>query len=264
MKHSNIIDMHAHIFPEKIVTKAVGSIGEFYGIPMRAGGLAEDLLQRGQAAGISRFVVFSTATVPHQVQAINNFISGQVALHPEFTGFGTLHRDMEHPEEEIERICSLGLRGVKLHPDFQKFEIDDPKMDPIYAALEGRLPILFHTGDKRYPFSRPEKLARVARKFPRLQAIAAHFGGYSVWEDVYCYDGCDNVFFDTSSTLFCMPKEQARQLISHFGADRFFFGTDYPMWEPSEELERFFALDLGDDVNEKILWKNAQRFLQLS
>ncbi len=261
MYTGKIIDMHTHIFPEKIVDKAVASIGNFYGINMCKSGRPADLIESGNKIGVKKYVVFSTATTAAQVTSINNYIAGEVAKHPEFIGFGTIHRDVENPEEAVESILSLGLKGIKLHPDFQLFNIDDEKMYRIYEIIDGRLPVYYHTGDARYPYSEPERLARVAKDFPKMKVIGAHFGGYSVWDKIGCYEGLDNVYFDTSSALFELPKEKAVEIINRFGREKFFFGTDYPMWDHKEELARFMALELDDETNEMILYKNAERFL---
>jgi predicted TIM-barrel fold metal-dependent hydrolase len=294
-----IIDFHAHIYPEKIAAKAVASICAFYNIPMGCDGTVEGLLkfgprgdgiqeggspplapsppgttlppQRGEpppqrpplAAGcrIDRFVVFSAAAAPGQVVSINDFIARTAAEHPELTGFGTLHPDFEDPAGEIDRLISLGLRGLKFHPDMQKFNIDDQRMMNIYALAEGRLPIVFHTGDYRYEYSRPARLARVLDNFPRLTAVAAHFGGWSLFDlalehlkDRFCY-------FDVSSSIPYLGRKRAAELIRIYGAERFLFGTDYPMWDPRRCLEDFYALDLRDDERELILHENARRIL---
>ena len=165
---------------------------------------------------------------------------------------------------EVERAKSLGIRGIKLHPDCQHFSIDDPKMDKIYAACSDYdLPILMHTGDDRYDNSRPPKMAAVARRFPKGRFIAAHFGGYSNWEYVDCYEGTQNVWFDTSSTLFKIKSGEPERLIKKFGADRFFFGTDYPLFGSEPELARFRKLDRDDETQQKILYQNAVDFLHL-
>ena len=62
-----IIDIHAHIFPEKIAEKAVDSIGRYYGVKMRRGGTVEDLLESGRRIN-GRYVVHSSATVVEQRQ----------------------------------------------------------------------------------------------------------------------------------------------------------------------------------------------------
>ncbi|MDD4002999.1 MAG: amidohydrolase family protein [Clostridia bacterium] len=257
-----IIDAHAHIFPEKIAQKAVQNIGNFYGLAMNNKGEAKDLIESGKQAGISRFIVSSTATQTQQVRAINSFISHSVNKFKELTGLITLHPDntIKEIDAEISFAQSNGLKGIKLHPDFQKFCIDDKRAYNIYASAQGVLPILFHTGDKRYSYSTPQRLAKVAKIFKKLKCVGAHFGGYSEWEKVSCYKGTPNVYFDTCSSLSFLSADRAQAIIAELGADRFMFGTDFPMWQHKAELEKFFNLDLSQSVKEKILYKNALNF----
>ena len=255
-----IIDVHAHIFPGKVAEKAAGAIGEFYGISMRHNGTVETLLESGGKIGVRKFIVHSTATRPEQVDVINNFVAENVKRYPDkLIGFGTLHRDLADPEDEIARIISIGLKGIKLHPDFQLFNIDDPKMMPIFEMFAGKLPVLIHAGDDRYEYSAPRRIANVARTFPNLTVIAAHFGGYNCWQEVECYKGLDNVYFDTSSSLFKLDYERARYLISNYGVRKFMFGVDFPMWDHEEELERYKKLGFSEEDNELILYKNAEK-----
>ena len=174
-----VIDAHAHIFPQKIAERAVSSIGSFYGIPMDDDGTADVLLREMRTANVSQSLVCSVATKPEQVTSINTFLAEEAKRHPEFVPFAAMHPLMEDPEAEFERILKAGFYGIKLHPDFQAFYIDDPRADVIYRLAEGKLPILFHTGDHRYEWSRPHRLARVMERFPSLVCIGAHFGGWS-------------------------------------------------------------------------------------
>ena len=122
-----IINAHAHIYPEKIAAKATDTIGEFYDIKMEMpAGTAERLLEDGRRAGVTGYVVHSVATTAHQVRSINDFIKRECDAHPEFIGFITLHQDLseEEVEREVEMAIANNMRGVKLHPDFQKFDID--------------------------------------------------------------------------------------------------------------------------------------------
>jgi predicted TIM-barrel fold metal-dependent hydrolase len=258
-----VVDFHAHIYPEKIAAKAIANIWEFYHIPMQEDGTAESLLKSGRRGGIEHFVVFSAAAVPGQVQTINDYIASTCREHSEFTGFGTLHPDMENPLDEIERIIGLGLRGIKFHPDMQRFDIDDERMMDTYAALQGRLPVIFHTGDYRYSFSHPSRLARVLDNFPQLCAVAAHFGGWSLFDIAYDYFHNRRCYFDVSSSLPFIVSRRAVELIRQYGAERFLFGSDYPMWDPAVCLEEFMSLDLADGEKEHILWKNAHAILNI-
>ncbi len=259
-----IIDAHAHIYPDKIALKAAASIGEFYHIPMELDGTLHTLLERGGAAGIDRFLVHSVAVTWERAHAINDFIAASVAAYPDkLIGFGAMHPDHPELDKELDRLMALGLRGVKLHPDFQHFCLDDPAAIRLFEALaERELPVLIHTGDKRYPYSQPERMARALDRVPRLRAICAHLGGWSVWSDAWkLLAGRPNVYVDCSSSLYALTPEEAVRVMHRYGVDHVFFGTDYPMWKPEEELARFAALPLTEEERNKILHENLERFL---
>ena len=260
-KQYRIIDAHCHIYPAKIAAKAVNAIGAFYDIKMSEDGTSASLIREGSAIGVEKYVVHSTATTVHQVKSINDYIYGEMTAHPEFIGFMTLHNEMEDAaiEEAVDLAISRGMKGVKLHPDFQKFNIDDA--ENLYRVTAGRLPVLLHMGDKRYDYSSPARLARMAEKYPEQIFIGAHFGGYSAWDKVECLKDLPNVYFDTSSSLWFLDPARAADLIHRFGHERYFFGTDFPMWRANEELDRFLALDLTEEEREDILYNNAAKLL---
>lgn len=256
-----VIDAHCHIYPDKIAEKAAAAIGAFYDISMRYDGRLTTLLQAEDAAGIGRSLVFSVATKPTQTVAINQYIVETVARYEgRLLGLGTIHPDNTEAEAHVAYMLAHGLRGVKLHPDIQGTAVDDKRCMRIYAACEGRLPVLLHTGDSRYDFSNPERLLHVLDRFPALTVIGAHFGGYSVWQEAAKQlAGRPNLYVDCSSSLFAMSAEEGRRLVHAYGADRVLFGTDYPMWSPTEELERFDAMELTERESEQILHGNAEK-----
>ncbi len=260
-----IIDCHCHIYPEKIVAKAVESIGKFYDIPMRNDGRLQTLISESEKNGITHNIIFSVATKPAQVRSINKFIASSVAANPKrFIGLGTLHPDSEDVESEVEEIISLGLKGVKLHPDIQGIALDDSRCDKIYKAIEGRLPLLIHAGDKRYDFSNPNRIKPILEKYPRLTVIAAHLGGYSIWEEASrSLTHYPNLFVDSSSSLAMLSSEKAKEIIRAYGVSRVLFATDFPMWPISEEMERFNALGLTKEEKEQIFYKNAIKVFDL-
>lgn len=260
-----IIDFHAHIYPNKIAEKATKSIGDFYNAPMKYNGHPDELILSGSKIGVTNYVVHSTATKPMQVESINNFILEEVENHPEFIGFGTIHPDYNDFETELKRIKNANLYGVKLHPDFQKFQIDCAKMDNIYETLASlNLPVLVHAGDCRYDFSGPKRIRNVLEKHPNLTLIAAHFGGYTEWDHSIEFLVGQKVFFDTSSSLWKLPLEKANQIIKMHGIEKFLFGSDFPMWDHEEEFERFNKLDLSSNEKDLVLYKNAQNLLKLN
>ncbi|MCQ2976118.1 MAG: amidohydrolase family protein [Bacteroidales bacterium] len=258
-----IIDFHAHIYPQKIADKASKTIGDFYDTTMCYNGIPERLLESGSRIGVSKYIVHSTATVAHQVESINNYIISEVNNHSEFIGFGTIHPDYQDFETELNRIKSAGLKGIKLHPDFQKFQIDTEIMDPIYEVMANlKMPVLVHAGDCRYDFSGPKRISNVLEKHPSLILIAAHFGGYTEWDKACEFLVGKKVWFDTSSTLWKLPIDKANEMIKSHGVENFLFGSDYPMWDHEEELQRFNKLSLNNDERDAILFKNALRLLK--
>lgn len=256
-----IIDTHCHIYPDKIAEKAAKAIGEFYHITMRNDGRMDTLLRAGAAAGIDQFLVFSVATKPSQTVSINEYIVETVARHEgQMLGLGTIHPDNTEPGVHVEYMLAHGLCGVKLHPDIQGVALDDPRCMRIFEECEGRLPVLLHTGDSRYDFSNPNRLLPVLERFPRLTVIGAHFGGYSIWQSAAeVLAGRENFYVDCSSSLFAMTPEEGRRLVRAYGAEHVLFGTDFPMWDPMEEVARFDALELSERESRLILSENAER-----
>ena len=259
------IDFHTHIYPDAIAAKAADSVREFYdgkGNPA-VYGTTKMLLERGLMAGTTQFVVLPVAMRPDRTRHINDFILEQVSLHPEFLGFGTVHAGMENLMEEVDYIRTNGLRGIKMHPDSQVFDIDDPRLLPMYEALQGKLPVILHMGDLRYDYSHPKRLRRVLELFPKLQVIAAHFGAYQIHEQAYEQLKDKDCFFDVSSSLMFMDEGVAENYINQYGAERFVYGSDFPMWDPVEEMARFQKLKLTDEQFEQISHKTAEHILGL-
>ena len=265
MKNYKIIDAHCHIYPDKIAQKASDSTGNFYQIPSLLDGKISTLLEHGKKAGIEHFIVQSVATTPKQVSSINNFIAQSVAeSNGKFTGLGTLHPDSEDIEADFNEIIDLGLKGVKLHPDIQKFKIDDYRMLKIYELCEGKLPILIHTGDNRYDYSNPNRMMPILDIYKNLTVIGAHFGGWSIWEEATKkMSKYPNFYVDCSSSFYALTFEKARELIMTYGTKKVLFGTDYPMWEPETELIKFMQIDLTDEERQDILYNNAANLFNI-
>lgn len=258
-----IIDFHTHIYPDAIAQRAAQSICDFY--ELDGGGMngtVGSLLERGKQAGISQFVVLPVGLKPNHVAHINDFIAEECQKHKEFYGFGTLHAAMEDITGELSRVVSLGLKGIKFHPDTQLFNIDDPRLFPAYEMMQGKMPLMLHMGDKRYDYSHPRRLRHVLDLFPNLQVIAAHFGGYSVYDEAMEYLSDKDCVMDVSSSLMFMSQEKAVSLINHYGAERLVYGTDFPLWDPLVEVPRFLSLPLKAQQQEQIAHKTAEGLFQ--
>ncbi len=255
-----IIDSHCHIYPDKIADKAVEAIGQFYNLSMYYDGRYSTLINFGSKIGVKHYVVFAVATTPAQVHSINTYIADAVKESDGLlTGLGTLHPDSNAIEADIEEIISLGLKGVKMHPDFQKFCIDDKKCYKIYEICQrNNLPVLLHTGDNRYDYSNPERMKKVLDDFPNLTVIGAHFGGWSCWKEAAeTLSNYKNFYVDCSSSFDWLSADESRDIVRMYGADRVLFATDFPMWSHEKEYSKFMEMKLNDEENERILYKNA-------
>ena len=248
-----IIDIHTHIYPDDIAQKATESVKKFYEIG-KAGiiGTESNLLEYGRKAGIDQFVILPVAIRPDRVQANKSFIP-----------FGTVHAAMDGINDEVERLLASGTKGIKLHPDSQRFAIDDPRLYPMYEAIRGRIPVLLHMGDKRYNYSHPIKLRKILDLFPGLDVIAAHFGGYSMYDtalELLCDTSC---VIDISSSIMFMQPGVPERYINRYGAERIAFGSDFPMFDPAQEVATFLQLNLTDEQRQQIAHKTAERILRL-
>ncbi len=260
------IDAHCHISPAAIARKAADATGRFYdGLPTTCDGTVRALLEEGRRAGIGRFIVQSVATKPEQVRSINEFIAREMNRHPGvFIGLGTLHPESADIEGDFTHLLELGLHGVKLHPDIQRFKLDDYRCLKIFELCEGRVPVLIHTGDRRFDNSNPNRLLPILQIYRGLTVIGAHFGGYSLWQEAARQlHGVPNLYVDCSSTMFALDDAAVVELIRLYGADRVLFGTDYPMWSPEAELRHFMKLELSEEERRLILRENAERVFGL-
>lgn len=261
-----IVNSHCHIYPDKIAAKAVLGIRDFYDLDMSLNGKLDDLISDGNKVGVTHYLVHSVATTPKQVSSINEFIAEAVNTHPDiFTGFGTLHPDSEDIQGDFDYLIELGLKGVKLHPDFQQFAMNEERAFRIGEVVSnGKVPMLVHCGDYRYNYSNPEQIKPFLDKFPDITFIGAHFAGWSVWEKATrMLAGTPNLYVDLSSSLYDLSSDTALELIHAYGADRVLWGTDYPMWESESEMEYFNKIDLTEEERSMILWQNASRILGL-
>ena len=260
-----IADIHAHVFPDKLADKAAHSIGLFYNMEITRPASVQTLMAENKKAGITRCVISNSAVTAGQVHNINTFLSEAARANPGCIGFGSVFPGMEDYEEELDRMVELGLRGVKIHSDFQRLPIDDPSGIETYRAIAKRgLIVLFHMGDTRYDFSSPQRLTNLLRRVPDLRVIAAHFGGWSTWEQSLAHPQPENVVYDTSSSIPLISRELALRLIDRFGPERILFGTDYPLWGPTDDLAFFDRLPLDGEEREKILWRNCRDLYRIS
>lgn len=264
-----VVDIHTHAFPNDLAPRAVKKLSEVARIPARTDGTCEGLRTSMRRAGVDLSVIMPIATKPSQVRTINAWAVEVNATYEDLLSFGTLHPLQEDWAEEIERLVADGIRGVKLHPDYQEFFVDDAAMMPVYRALaEAGLLLLFHAGvDIGIPppvHCTAERLARVLDAVPELTVIAAHMGGYLQWEAVEQFLIGRDLYLDASYSLADMGPDALVRLARAHGIERVLFGTDSPWTDQATELAAFRVLPLSEEEKAALLGGNAQRLLGLS
>jgi uncharacterized protein len=260
-----IIDAHAHVWPDRIAEIALGA-NRLPGLVARGDGTVGGLTADMAASGVSVSCCLGIANEARHVDRVNEFVAdltGEGRI-----GFGTVHVDLS-PEDNLASLRRHGVTGVKVHPLFQDFALDDPRFWSILEAIGSEFAVITHVGAGGTPhansLSSPRMIRDIVRQFPDLRLMACHFGGYKILDDAEeLLDGAD-VVLETSwpPSLATLQPDRVRRLIQRHGAERVVFGSDWPMTSPAEELRAIDALGLTDDETKSVLGGTMARLLGL-
>ncbi|MEE3467541.1 MAG: amidohydrolase family protein [Eubacterium sp.] len=276
MSDTIIVDIHTHTYPDEIAEKTVAKLGEVAGIDPHTDGTTRGLAESCKTAGIDYALVLPVATSPHQEATINksaykiNLSSGRKGL----LSFGAIHPDSPDYKRVIRGIASLGLKGIKLHPDYQGVFFDDIRYKRIIdAASEQGLYIVVHAGvDIGIPdpvHTTPAMVREVLRDTGSDRLILAHMGGWRLWDEVMDQLVGEDVRLDTSFSTPAaelpdmLDEERFIEMVRAFGADRILFGSDSPWASQRKSLKWIEHTSLRREEKEKILGKNAAEILKL-
>ncbi|MBM7854849.1 putative TIM-barrel fold metal-dependent hydrolase [Desulfohalotomaculum tongense] len=258
-----LIDMHVHFFPDNVAPKVTQQLARHYGMPVPYRGTVTEYQTLRRRANVDAAVFFTAATKPEQVPpanlwAIQNSKDGLI-------GFGTLHPDYENIDDEINRLKKAGIKGIKFHPDFQQFFLDEEKALIMYEKLARDFILIFHIGDdqnsSKINYTSPERLAHVLETIPNLKVIAAHMGGYQMWDRaLQCLVG-KKLYFDTSSCYEFLPSDKFRYMIKEHGYHKILLGSDYPYNDPGRECSCIAKLGLKDNEYTAVIGENAKRLM---
>lgn len=261
-----IIDFHTHCFPDSIAQRAIEKLSySSGGLEYHTDGTVQGLRDSMKRENVSASVVLNIATNAHQQNSVNNF-AASINNSEDIYSFGSVYPDADDAMDELDRIKSLGLKGVKFHPEYQNFYVDDAKMRPLYKRISQLgLITVFHAGfDYGYksPFHcMPENLRRALRWFDS-PVVAAHWGGLNCGSDVIdrlC--GIDGLYIDTSFGYGQMPRGVALEIIEKHGTGKLLFATDSPWHTASMELRLLSTLGLSDTDLNDICYNNANNLL---
>lgn len=262
-----IIDIHAHVFPDEIAARAVKQLAGRSGEQACTDGTATALVASMRESGIALSVTQPVSTKASQVPSINAFAI-ELNRRPELINFGTLFPGYAGNASEIGRLKQAGIRGVKFHPDYQEFFVDDERMFPLYRQLaDAGLIAFLHAGvDIGLPppvHCTPERLARVLDRFPSLNVVAAHFGGFQMWDEVDRLLIGRDLHIDTSFTLSFLDHARFVDMARRHGIAKVLFGTDSPWADQKAEVALLEKSGLTETELAAVFHDNAAKLLGL-
>ncbi len=262
-----VIDFHTHIFPDKIAAQSIARLENASGVTAATRGTLQGLLDSMEQSGVDLSVIMPVVTKPSQFESVNRFAA---EVNEKYKGkllsFGGIHPDSENYKRELDEVKRLGLPGIKLHPDYQKVMIDDPRYLRIieYADSLGLI-ILVHAGiDIGLPspvHCPPDRARKVIDTIKPSKLVLAHYGGWKQWDDVYELIAGENVYLDTAFVFDYIEDEQFLRILQKHGADKILFATDSPWSDAKRDLERLKTLVPEENVCKDILSGNALKLL---
>ena len=260
-----IIDFHTHIFPDHVAPNAIPHLEKEGGVKAYLNGTRTDLLASMATHGIDASVVCSIATKPAQFKSILEW--SQTLQSDRLIPFASIHPDDPNCLAQLCQIKEMGLKGIKMHPYYQDFFLNDKKMLPIFKLVSDlQLILLMHTGyDIAFPKIRradPEKILQAHSLFPNVKLVTSHLGAWNQWDEVRALLVGRPLYMDISFSLQLLDKQTARDIICNHPREYILFGSDSPWEDQGKSLEMLEALELDAELLKNIQGTNAQQLLQ--
>ncbi len=262
-----IIDVHAHVAPEKIAPIVLQNLERDTGLEAKGVNTIPGIKAHMKAAGVDKSVILVLALEARQVRRANDWIIENED--DQLIGFGSIHPDDEERVAEVRRLREKGIKGLKIHSSVHRCTPDDPRMLPVYEEAGEDMIVLFHTGKFKSKddevWASPAQIIKVAELFPGMKIIAGHMGGLYMIEEATRDLYGKNVYIETSwpPGLHVHPRETIMEIIRLHGVDKVMFGSDYAMGSQIEEVGYIDSLPLGSADKERFLGENARELLGL-
>ena len=258
------IDIHTHAFPDEIAKRAIAKLEAEGNWQAVGDGTIAGLVQSMDAADIDISAVCAIATKPDQVKGIFKWC--KAIRSDRIEPLPSVHPQTPKAAKWLRRFAKEGFAGIKLHPMYQDFVVDDPAMDPILsAAAECGLFVEMHCGnDIAFPHdarAAPARVRRVIDRHPTLKLVCTHLGGWRAWDESAEHVLGTGAYVETSFSMPILGPERAAEMIRRHDPRRVLFGTDWPWIDQRKDLDLLGGLDLTPAEIKGIRWANAARLL---
>lgn len=268
-----IIDFHTHIFPDRIAPRTIAKLEKIGKTRAFTDGTQNGLLASMERSGVDVSVVLPVMTSPEQFETVNRFAAqlNEAYEHKEkrLYSFGGIHPDSPDYKKQLREIQSLGLKGIKLHPDYQETFFNDLKYKRIISfASELGFVVSVHAGyDPGYPdrvHCTPKMAREVLDEVKPPKLVLAHMGGFKRWDEVEEHLVGQDVWLDTAVVFGEISDGQFIRICRNHGPDKILFATDSPWSGQKESVEYFSNMDMTEKEKRLILTENAKKLLTLS
>ncbi|MEP7132341.1 MAG: amidohydrolase family protein [Acidobacteriota bacterium] len=259
-----IIDSHVHLLPERLAAKIRRFFEERGAPPLLYPHDPDAARQALVSAGIGRCWTLPYAHRGGVASGLNRWMAEAFLNDPFVVPGATVHPDDDVPSVVSEAV-HLELPVFKLHCSVGAFAPDDPRLDPLWAAVsEGGQPVVVHGGSAPEGTASPGEVAAIgktAERWPDARIIVAHFGSPSERDTLDLLARSRSVFADTTPVV-ADPIRVSGKEIRGF-EDRILFGSDTPTVavtiEDSLARVRGWGLSPADEA--LILGGNAERLV---
>ncbi len=268
-----IIDFHTHVFPDKIACQTISHLENLACNKAYTDGTVGGLINHMKNAGVDLSVCLPVITKPSQFESVNKFalsINEQFKdSTPKIISFAGIHPQCENIPEKMTFIKECGFLGVKIHPDYQNTFINDPSyIEIIKQAKKNDLIVITHAGvDDGYPGEPvkcpPRLFLEVLNQTNYNKIVLGHYGAHKQWEEVFQLIAGKDVYLDTAYTLHEIDQDLFKKILAKHGSDKVLFATDCPWRDMKKDLEILNSFNLDKETNEKILFRNAVKLLNL-
>lgn len=265
-----IIDFHTHAFPDTLAPRAIPILTEKSELIPFHNGTVSGLIEKMDEYGVDKSVLLSIATKPTQENSVNTFTISLLE-NERIIPFGSVFPGSDTYKEQLIRLADAGVKGIKLHPEYQDFYIDSEDALKIYDIC-GVLGLIvhFHSGeDEAYKppvHANPERVNIICEKCPKTTFVAAHFGGYNMWEEFSeKLKPHENLYLDTSMTRTKQKinNQTAINTINKMGIEHILLGSDSPWEKQIDSINGIKSLNLSENDTNLIFSENAKRLLKI-
>ena len=268
-----IIDFHTHVFPDKIAKSTIDALAKNSNGTPYTDGTVYGLIDSMKKGGIDLSITFPVLTKPTQFEKVTQFVidinERFSNSSPKILSFAGIHPDCDDIPSKLKLLKDNGIKGVKIHPDYQLTNFNDDKyIQIIKSAKDNELIVITHSGiDNGYlnqPVRcTPDMVLDVYKRVKYNKLVLAHYGAHKMWSETFDKLCGLDLYFDTAFTMHQIEEDVFKKILNKHDADKILFASDSPWGDVRKDADRILSFNLSKEVKDKIFYKNALKLLDL-